>query len=331
MLRRGKEYGLKKIYGASGSKLFVQIWLENILLIAVALLFAWLVIEITQKPVGQLLETTFPYTPFDGWLSLCILAVVPLVTSVYPFLKYNYDSPIRSIQSIGWSSRSVRTRMSFLAIQYVLTFLLVVASLYFNKQINLFIQTEPGFRTQNILIAKLVYESQDFSSQTEEAYKEGKVRFDLLLNKLDACPFIEGYQSSYETIIGEPYGTTFVNSNDETAFLDVVYASPEFFKIFNIRKNRGRPEELSSDLLKGLIVADVESVVNSRDLLYLVAMTVESMPEQRRKVFNLSRIKGYTYPQIAAELGISVKTVEYHISRALAELKNILKIILLFV
>ena len=78
-------------------------------------------------------------------------------------------------------------------------------------------------------------------------------------------------------------------------------------------------------------MADVESVVNSRDLLYLVAMTVESMPEQRRKVFNLSRIKGYTYPQIAAELGISVKTVEYHISRALAELKNILKIILLFV
>ena len=105
----------------------------------------------------------------------------------------------------------------------------------------------------------------------------------------------------------------------------------EIFKIFNIRKNRGRPEELSSDLLKGLAVADVESVISSRDLLCLVAMTVESMPEQRRKVFNLSRIKGYTYPQIAAELGISVKTVEYHISRALAELKNILKIILLFV
>ena len=244
MLRRGKEYGLKKIYGAGGSKLFVQIWLENTLLIAVALLFAWLVIEITQKPVGQLLETTFLYTPFDGWLSLGILVVVPLVTSFYPFLKYNYDSPMRSIQSIGWSSRSVRTRMSFLAIQYVLTFLLVVASLYFNKQINLFIQTEPGFRTQNILIAKLVYESQDFNANTEETYKEEKARFNLLQSKLEACPFIEGYQSSFETIIGKPYATTFVNSNGETAFLDVVYTSPEFFKIYNIDLEEGSLPEI---------------------------------------------------------------------------------------
>ncbi len=105
----------------------------------------------------------------------------------------------------------------------------------------------------------------------------------------------------------------------------------EIFKIFNVRKSRGRSEELSTDLLKGLAVADVESVISSRDLLCLVAMTVESMPEQRRKVFNLSRIKGYTYPEIAAELGISVKTVEYHISRALTELKHILKVIVLFI
>lgn len=104
----------------------------------------------------------------------------------------------------------------------------------------------------------------------------------------------------------------------------------EIFKIYSLRKKRGYSEELNEELLKGLSIADIESKVDSRDLLCLVSLAVESMPEQRRKVFNLSRKMGYTYPEIATELGISVKTVEYHISKALNELRNILKIIALF-
>ena len=121
MLRRGKEYGLKKVYGANKSNMFLQIWLENFLLTASALLIAWLIIEVTQIPVSHLLNTQFTYIAFDGWLSLGILLLLPIITSIYPFVKYSLDSPIRSIQSIGWSSRSVRSRMVFLGMQYVLT------------------------------------------------------------------------------------------------------------------------------------------------------------------------------------------------------------------
>ena len=91
MLRRGKEYGLKKVYGANGRTLFLQIWLENLLLILCALFFAWLLIEVTQIPINQLLNTRFVYTPFDGWLSLGILILLPLLTSCYPFIKPLYQ------------------------------------------------------------------------------------------------------------------------------------------------------------------------------------------------------------------------------------------------
>ena len=73
MLRRGKEYGLKKVYGANKSNMFLQIWLENFLLTASALLIAWFIIEVTQIPVSHLLNTQFTYIAFDGWLSLGIL------------------------------------------------------------------------------------------------------------------------------------------------------------------------------------------------------------------------------------------------------------------
>ena len=238
MLRRGKEYGLKKIYGANGKNLFIQIWLENTLLIVWALLFAWLFIEVTQIPINRLLNTNV-YTSFDGWLSLGILLLLPLVTSFYPFLKYNYGSPIRSIQSIGWSNRSVCSRMCFLGIQYILTFLLVVSALYFNRQLDLLLHTEPGFRTQNILVANLVYESRDFNNFSEQRYLQERARTQALNEKILACPFIEYHQSCYESIIEKTYGTNYINAKGESAYLNIMYVSPQFFKMFDIDIEEG--------------------------------------------------------------------------------------------
>lgn len=49
---------------------------------------------------------------------------------------------------------------------------------------------------------------------------------------------------------------------------------------------------------------------------------IGSMPEQRRRVFVMSRVDGLNNSEIAQRLGISKRTVETHISLALAQLKN---------
>lgn len=54
-------------------------------------------------------------------------------------------------------------------------------------------------------------------------------------------------------------------------------------------------------------------------------MTVKRLPAKRRKVFILSRLWGYTNDQIAAELGISKRTVENHITYVLAALRKKIK------
>ena len=53
--------------------------------------------------------------------------------------------------------------------------------------------------------------------------------------------------------------------------------------------------------------------------------TLSLMDDNARKSFILSRYYGYSYKEISAMLGISVKTVEYHISRTLAKLRIALK------
>lgn len=49
---------------------------------------------------------------------------------------------------------------------------------------------------------------------------------------------------------------------------------------------------------------------------------VDKMPPQRRTVFMMSRNQGLSNREIAESLQISVKTVERHITLALAELRE---------
>lgn len=56
-----------------------------------------------------------------------------------------------------------------------------------------------------------------------------------------------------------------------------------------------------------------------------VQAAIEALPEERRKVFKLSRYEGLKYQEIAARLGISVKTVENQMGSALKTLRIELK------
>ena len=247
LLRRGKEYGLKKVFGVCGKTLFANIWIENTLLVLSALLVSWLIIEIMSAPTEYLFDTHFSYTAFDGWLSASILLLLPVITSIYPYIKYNYTSPILSSRSIGVQSHSKHFRMFFLGAQYIITFLLVVLSLYFNRQLGMLLNTEPGFRTKNIMNVNLVYESKDFSSYTYESMQQRRQRVMQLDNELNACPFIELYEPSYENILTPTFGTNYLNNKGEKVFLNIHYATPAFFKLYDIKVIEGEIPDINKE------------------------------------------------------------------------------------
>ncbi len=62
--------------------------------------------------------------------------------------------------------------------------------------------------------------------------------------------------------------------------------------------------------------------VEAEELQALINEAVDSLPERCRIVFALSRYEEMTYKEIAAELDISVKTVENQISKALRILRQ---------
>jgi RNA polymerase sigma-70 factor, ECF subfamily len=62
-----------------------------------------------------------------------------------------------------------------------------------------------------------------------------------------------------------------------------------------------------------------------RELETAIEKSLASLEEPLREVFILSRYHGLKYSQIAQMLGISVKTVEARLSRALQDLQKLLK------
>ena len=61
------------------------------------------------------------------------------------------------------------------------------------------------------------------------------------------------------------------------------------------------------------------------DVQDIIRRTLSSLGEKTETAFRLSRFEGMSYKEIAKFTGASEKTVEYHVSRALRELRKKLK------
>jgi RNA polymerase sigma-19 factor, ECF subfamily len=62
--------------------------------------------------------------------------------------------------------------------------------------------------------------------------------------------------------------------------------------------------------------------VDVKQLQADIQTAISELPEQMRRIFELSRFEGLKYTQIAGQLNISVKTVETQIGRALVKLRE---------
>ena len=87
--------------------------------------------------------------------------------------------------------------------------------------------------------------------------------------------------------------------------------------VFDIFEHKNVQTRYEQRLLhvEDLLTDDISTKVATEDLLMIIDMAVEQMPEQRQRVFRLSRYEGLSHQQIAQKLGVTPKTVEYHIRR----------------
>ena len=258
MMKRQKEYGIKKVFGLQGLPLFLQIWLENILLAIAALLVAWLLVEITVPLCERLMnEPMKGYNLFDLQLSLTFLLIFPIATSLYPFIKQNYLHPITSIRSVSGSRESIVIRMCFLFLQYAITLTLLIVAVYFNRHLHFLQHTPTGFRSEGILYAQLVNRNQfEHGSSERKNYEEiWKKQVSFYEQKLNECPFIEKWSPNRsESILHYQSQYSIINDKDESHQLIIRFVGKNYFDIHELKVIDGTIPELEKDAFNHKVV-----------------------------------------------------------------------------
>ncbi|MBB1286769.1 RNA polymerase sigma-70 factor [Flavisolibacter sp. BT320] len=104
------------------------------------------------------------------------------------------------------------------------------------------------------------------------------------------------------------------------------------YKVITLLAKKARLQRQQQSLAKAVPLFDssAEASSNLSSLQRELEKQTARLPEKCRLVFRLSREKGYSHKEIAAQLRISEKTVESHLTKALRQLRATLQHNMLF-
>lgn len=106
-----------------------------------------------------------------------------------------------------------------------------------------------------------------------------------------------------------------------------VLAKNEVRDHFRLKSNEAHQEIQENHKV---FVEDFEGSIDVQAMTECVAKIVSEMPEQRKKIYQLSREKMLSNKEIAEQLKLSVRTIERHLFLALQDIRKNLPVFYLF-
>ena len=260
MQKRGKELGVKQVFGANRLQVFLQLYAENVCLNSIALFFVWFFIEVTRN----VMDSTFGIPVqsdvcFDWLLSGSVLFVLPFLTALYPFWKYTHASPIHSLRSVFVGGKSLTSRFVFLFFQYVITFCLVVAAIYLSRQLYFLLHTDVGYQTENVIQCRFWRENPSIYSMSPEEYDK-----EMAKNK-SVCALVEQRLKESPLLTGFAYGEPpyqlnwelkFSTEQGETAEVLWMMTDKELMDLFGFQVAEGRTWNEEDELTQYKLIAN---------------------------------------------------------------------------
>jgi len=127
-----------------------------------------------------------------------------------------------------------------------------------------------------------------------------------------------------EDIVHDVYAGLWHNrrSHEIRSLKNYLAASVKYLILKEVRKKALLHRFTESQDKNIIIETTSDNSLDAKKMLQIVKDEIETLPENCRMVFKLSREKGLTVKQIASEMDITPKTVENQLNKALKKIKG---------
>ena len=169
-LERGREFGLRKVFGASRRQIIIQGLLESGLfnLLALVLAFGWIevLLPVASRWVGQ----DFAFDVFKSWecwgMVLAIFICGILFTGLYPSFLLTYIKPSDIMRGkLLHGRKGNKIRKLLIVIQFIASFILVSGTFVVIKQVHYMQQETSSAMFDRVLVLKYPALTENMSVQ----------------------------------------------------------------------------------------------------------------------------------------------------------------------
>jgi putative ABC transport system permease protein len=250
-IQRAKEIGIRKVMGASRMGLMVQFLIDAVFLSLIAFILSLSLITLILPLFNQISDKTvstgiFEHPHYLGLLFLIAVAV-GLLSGLYPAFFLSGFQPIESLKGRFVSgTRGIRLRKILVTSQFLISFVLLVATTVVFKQLHFMENQELGFRKEHMLAIDFQFDTWAGSEVTKtELSNLVGVSMASSSSSLPGKPNHK-LETRLQTIDGEVLET----------YLDAYFIDFNFLQQYGIEVIAGRPfsNQVSSDSANAMII-----------------------------------------------------------------------------
>ena len=230
-----KNMGLIKMFGAGNRNVFSQKLCEIIIFSGITSVLVLLACFLVLPFFNKLVDTELnPGKIFVVVVSFAILFTLSTISIIYPMVV-NARLPIAfGLKKTISQGKSISGRKTVVAIQFTMTFVLLIATLTAIKQLNMMLNKDVGFNTKNIITTNFISDNEI----DREALKNNQ---QYIKNELARISSISSFSQGNTLFDSYTKGgwKKFGDSNDFKAVRQLTIL-PESFQIFGLVLSEGR-------------------------------------------------------------------------------------------
>ena len=238
MVKRSKEVGVRKCYGAEGKHIYWMLTKESLLHMSLSLVIAAIIIFAGRGIVENLLGVPFQtlLVPQSIVAIAAVLLFVLVISIVVPAELYQRIPVLAAIKNHTENSR--RWKLSLIGVQVLINVFLVVMMLIIGSQYQKVSNADTGYDYKNLYYFDLF-----------DGDRHAQVRAVETLRRL---PEVSGVAAAYNLpYAGSNGDNVYLPEDDRELFniADQYECSPEFYELLNIRFVEGRAPRDSSEVV----------------------------------------------------------------------------------